>query len=125
MKLSRERIYGKLRPGESVTSGEWVFAWSTLMAMPRSIFMAVGGFDQAFEGWGLEDMDFSYRAARVGFRFHFTRRALGIHWYHAPQPDKEATRKKTSDLFERKHGFPLPCVQADVNGEVVDLRVRA
>jgi hypothetical protein len=33
-------------------------SWSCCVAMPRSTFDALGGFDERFQGWGFEDMAF-------------------------------------------------------------------
>jgi hypothetical protein len=122
LRHSRERIYGTLQPGDWRESHEWVSAWLGWAAMPRSVFNAVGGFDQRYRGWGCEDLDFSCTAARMGIKFDYTRKALGIHWPHPEQPEKALTAREGERIFESKHGFPIPCEVIDGHGEILELR---
>lgn len=118
----RERIFDSIVAGEHMESQEWIYAWMGLSAMRRAVFNVVGGFDQAFLGWGCEDMDFAYRASRVRIPFVFTRKCRGIHWPHPPQPEKDVTGRAAAEYFAQKHGFPLPCELFTPSGEAVDLR---
>jgi glycosyltransferase involved in cell wall biosynthesis len=122
VQASRKRIFGRLGPGDWIASQEWLFAWMGWAAVPREIFGAVGGFDQAYWGHACEDMDFGYRAAKVGFKFIYTKKALGVHWPHPDQPLKVESGIHAHELFEKKHGFPLPFELIDDTGEIVDLR---
>jgi predicted glycosyltransferase involved in capsule biosynthesis len=122
LRPSRRRIFQKLAENDWELSGEWLSAWSTLLAVPRSIFNAVGGFDENYLGWSLEDMDFAYRAAKVGYRFAYTRKALGVHWPHPVQPGRAETSKMAYRYWHSKHGFPIPCELIDSQGQAVELR---
>jgi glycosyltransferase involved in cell wall biosynthesis len=123
VKTSRDRIYRhRLVDGGTVESTEWLLGWMGWAAVPRMIFNSVGGFDQRYRGWSYEDMDFCYRAARQGFRFFCTKKALGVHWPHEPQPEKELTAREGERIFEEKHGFPIPCEVIDLDGEIVEFR---
>jgi hypothetical protein len=53
----------------------------------RSAYLAVGGFDQAFVGWGGEDNEFWERAEVGGKASRFGYLPF-IHLFHAPQPGK-------------------------------------
>ncbi|GAA4033770.1 glycosyltransferase [Sphingomonas rosea] len=56
--------------------------WSLNFAMRRSQFLALGGFDESFVGYGGEDTDFGRMAAEAGVSFHWTRGARAYHQYH-------------------------------------------
>ncbi|UUR08110.1 glycosyltransferase family 2 protein [Sphingomonas glaciei] len=57
--------------------------WSLNFAMRRSAFLRLGGFDEAYVGYGGEDTDFGRTAAEAGLTFHWTRGARAYHQYHA------------------------------------------
>jgi len=56
--------------------------WSLAFALRRSSFAALGGFDEAFTGYGAEDTDFGFRAVAAGFRLLFVGQAIACHQYH-------------------------------------------
>lgn len=122
LKASTRRIFRSIDIGAASLSSQWLYAWSTLLAVPRPVFNAVGGFDQAFYGWGLADMDFALRASRIGVKFLYLNKGLGVHWPHDDQESKAETAVHSRDYFERKHGFPLPHEMIDLDGAPVDLR---
>ncbi len=56
--------------------------WSLAFAIRRQRFETLGGFDESFVGYGGEDTDFGYRAARDGLPLLFVGGAIGCHQYH-------------------------------------------
>lgn len=93
-RLRVETVIQNLRGGGSVAIG-------------RSAFEAIGGFDEAFVGWGGEDNEFWDRC-RTRKVWEFTRLPL-IHLWHAPQPGKRYAAgqgRDTGDLFQRLHAIP-------------------
>lgn len=56
--------------------------WSLAFALRRSTFKALGGFDEAFTGYGAEDTDFGFRAAAGEQRLLFVGQAIACHQYH-------------------------------------------
>lgn len=42
----------------------WMFGFTHNLSLPRDLYEAVGGFDEAFVQWGYEDTDFTYRIYR-------------------------------------------------------------
>lgn len=67
------------------------------IAASRDAYFAIGGFDEAFVGWGGEDVDFWERAAAHGGVYTFGYLPL-IHLWHPPQtgkaqPDSPAVRR--------------------------------
>lgn len=68
-------------------------AESCNLALWRSDFLAVGGFDESFEGFGCEDVDLCLRLLRSGLR----RKSLEhldpvLHLYHGRKPVTDLTR---------------------------------
>ncbi|MGE4304025.1 MAG: glycosyltransferase family 2 protein [Novosphingobium sp.] len=56
--------------------------WSLAFAIRRARFEALGGFDEAFTGYGAEDTDFGYRARAMGLPLLFVGGAIACHQYH-------------------------------------------
>ena len=69
-------------------------SWSSLrgfmMAASRNAFIAIEGFDESFEGWGLEDSDFAVRAMRSGLILCDSRYAVSLLHLHHPEPNKSS-----------------------------------
>lgn len=61
------------------------------VAASRQAFYAIGGFDDAFVGWGGEDNEFRERADTAGRLDAFGYLPF-VHLWHAPQPGKLAGR---------------------------------
>jgi GT2 family glycosyltransferase len=69
----------------------WQLFWTTNVSLPRGLAQEVGGFDEQFVGWGVEDLELAYRLHRHGVPFVLVREAAGVHWPH-PVPDLGARR---------------------------------
>jgi glycosyltransferase involved in cell wall biosynthesis len=65
---------------------KWTGAQSCNLGMWRSDFARVGGFDEAYQGWGYEDSDLVVRLIRHGVRRKDGRFSTGvIHLWHPPR----------------------------------------
>lgn len=74
------------------------------LAVDRDAFFALGGFDEAFIGWGGEDNEFWERAAlRSVWPYGYM---PILHLWHAPQPEKGDVGRSTADLFTRRASIP-------------------
>lgn len=74
----------------------WKSVRSANMGMERQLFLEIGGFDEVYIGWGLEDSDFVVRAINHGCKIKSGRFAVSVfHLFH-----KEAERKRLSDNYE-------------------------
>ncbi|MEV6805721.1 glycosyltransferase [Streptomyces sp. NPDC051132] len=60
----------------------WVFLWTLNFSVPADEFWAVGGFDEDFTGWGVEDIELGYRLHRNGNAMVVSRAAWGIELPH-------------------------------------------
>jgi len=70
------------RPGERVTGGDPDLFWSLSFALHRDAWTRIGGFDEAFVGYGGEDTDFGHRAASRGVGLAWTGGARAYHQHH-------------------------------------------
>lgn len=57
----------------------WTLFYTGNVSMPKALFHAVGGFSEAFEGWGLEDLDLGLRLYRERATYVASRFAVGLH----------------------------------------------
>ena len=56
--------------------------WSLAFAVRRAVFTHLGGFDEAFDGYGAEDTDLGFRARRAGVALYFSGGPGAFHQYH-------------------------------------------
>ncbi|GIO14298.1 hypothetical protein J19TS2_38530 [Cohnella xylanilytica] len=60
----------------------WHCVHSCNMALSKEKLEALGGFEERFKGWGLEDTDLGYRSHRLGIRTALHLGAEALHQYH-------------------------------------------
>jgi glycosyltransferase involved in cell wall biosynthesis len=60
----------------------WVVGTTANLAVSRAALEDVGGFDEYFDGWGVEDADLLYRLYHRGVRFVVERGAVNHHQVH-------------------------------------------
>lgn len=69
-------------PGEIVPHGEHALFWSLSFAVRREVWEKIGGFDEAYTGYGAEDTDFSWRARSHGIELTWVGGARAFHQHH-------------------------------------------
>jgi hypothetical protein len=75
------------------------------IAADRDAFLDIGGFDEAFVGWGGEDNELWGRAeTRRAWRYGYLPL---VHLWHAPQPEKESAAPGIARLRELEHVPPV------------------
>jgi len=76
----------------------WEGAITCNLSAWKSNLLAVNGFDESFQGWGLEDSDLVIRLINSGIRRKEGRFATGVlHLWH-PHADRESTTENRSRL---------------------------
>ena len=84
-----------LGPLRRVSPRRWRGVKGCNLALWRSDFMAVNGFDEGFQGWGFEDNDLVVRLIRNGVRRKEGRYAVPVlHLWHELRPPDPASRKR-------------------------------
>ena len=63
--------------------GDYRCFWSLSFAIDRGEFVAAGGFDEGYEGYGAEDTDFARTLEGRGVPISWVRGARAFHQYHA------------------------------------------
>jgi len=88
-----------LGPLRRVSPRRWRGVKGCNLALWRSDFLAVNGFDEGFEGWGFEDNDLVVRLIRNGVRRKEGRYAVPVlHLWHETRSPDAASRER----FERR-----------------------
>lgn len=80
----------------------WTLCYTGNLSLPRALFEEVGGFADAFEGWGLEDVELGIRLHRGGAQFVFSRFALG---YHVVDVNEPTSRNPFRRMHPRQSDF--------------------
>ena len=82
--------------------------WSLSFAMRRATFLAIGGFDERYRGYGGEDTDFGKILDRRGIPIAWIKGALSYHQYHRhhmPPVHHLDSVVRNAELFEAKWGY--------------------
>ncbi|MFN3473038.1 MAG: glycosyltransferase family 2 protein [Blastomonas sp.] len=82
--------------------------WSLAFGIRRARFEALGGFDEAFRGYGGEDTDFGFRADAAGLPLLFMGGPGAFHQHH-PSPDPPLQHfddiVRNAQIFRERWGF--------------------
>lgn len=87
---SREVIFDIQSYACSVLGKPWSLSYSCNLSVPAHLARNLGGFDESFRGWGLEDLEFAYRCHLGGAKFAYSRQCAAEHLWH----DRSATLKR-------------------------------
>ncbi|WP_218220591.1 glycosyltransferase family 2 protein [Nesterenkonia sp. Act20] len=69
-------------PGQILLGGEHALFWSLSFAVRRAVWERIGGFDEAYTGYGAEDTDFAWRARAAGVELAWVGGARAYHQHH-------------------------------------------
>jgi glycosyltransferase involved in cell wall biosynthesis len=81
----------------------WHLMFSCNVSVRREQLLAVGGFDENFNGWGLEDSELGYRLRRAGLAFAYNPLAATYHWFRDVTPEMFAEWRRNLGYFISKH----------------------
>ncbi len=82
--------------------------WSLNFAIRRSTFLAAGGFDERYTGYGGEDTDFGKSLDRQGIPIAWMKGGLAYHQHHThhmPPIHHLDSVVRNAELFEAKWGY--------------------
>lgn len=82
--------------------------WSLNFAMRRATFLAIGGFDERYYGYGGEDTDFGKTVSQAGVPIAWIKGGLAYHQYHPhhmPPVHHIESVVRNAQLFESKWGY--------------------
>ena len=82
--------------------------WSLNFAMRRATFLAVGGFDERYVGYGGEDTDFGKTLDQAGVPIAWIKGGRAYHQYHPhhmPPVHHLDSVVRNAELFEAKWGY--------------------
>ncbi|GAA2640354.1 glycosyltransferase family 2 protein [Streptomyces axinellae] len=80
----RERLFRLLERPLTEMATCWHHAWTCNASAGRDRLATVGGFDEKFSGWGLEDAELAYRLVQDGVRMRYTTAAVVYHEHRQP-----------------------------------------
>ena len=95
------------------------------MALPRSAYVEVNGYDNEFRGWGKADGDLRERLRAIGVRpWSVWRQAVTFHLHHPPDATKA---RKQNQAYAERHDVPVRAASgfAEVTPEVVFTSAKA
>lgn len=83
------------------------------VAVDREAFLALGGFDEAFVGWGGEDNEFWERARPIRRVWPWGHLPL-VHLWHGAQPRKGSRDRDTARLLDARSRLPAEARVAEL-----------
>jgi GT2 family glycosyltransferase len=88
----------------------WLYFLTGNASVRRADLIRVGMFDEAFTGYGHEDLELGYRLEKAGLRIAYEPRAVNYHWQYIPfseQKEKMKLAGRSTVRFYRKHPDPM------------------
>lgn len=89
-----------LMPTDKLMNSSHLCGFGGNFAVHRDSLLAIGGFDEAFIGWGGEDLAFAEQALQAGYEIHFVLDAWGEHQIHPRREDFHLRRAE-----DRGYGY--------------------
>lgn len=98
-------------PGQVVHGADLRLFWSLSFAIDRGSWQQVGGFDEAYTGYGGEDTDLAWRVRALGGGMTWVGGAVAYHQHHPtsrPPVQHAASIVRNANLFHERWGeFPM------------------
>ena len=84
LRRARERVIRQFPAAGIRREPRHELFWSLSCALTPATHAAIGGFDEAYEGYGAEDTDYGLRAREAGIGLWFVAGAWAYHQHHPP-----------------------------------------
>ncbi|MDP9017669.1 MAG: glycosyltransferase [Candidatus Eremiobacteraeota bacterium] len=84
----------------------WLYFLTGNASVRRDDLLRVGSFDEAFTGYGHEDLELGYRIEQAGIPIYYEPRAVNYHLQYVPHEDQVEKMKlagRSTVRFYRKH----------------------
>jgi GT2 family glycosyltransferase len=81
----------------------WLLGTTANLSIGLVHLDAVGGFDEHFVGWGLEDVELCYRLHQTGLATVISTEALSFHQVHPSGPERLLDWQQNLQRFVEKH----------------------
>ena len=84
----------------------WLYFLTGNASVRRDDLLLVGGFDEAFTGYGHEDLELGYRLEKSGVAIRYEPRAINYHWHPVPYGEQIGRMELagvSTVRFYRKH----------------------
>ena len=91
-------------PGRKKLS--WLYFLTGNASVRKNDLDRVGRFDEAFIGYGHEDLELGYRLERAGLTIRYDPQAIDFHWHPVPYAEQKEKMKlagRSTVRFFRKH----------------------
>lgn len=99
----RDLIYDHINDDVGSTSHPWAYCFGGNVSAPREMAYGVGGFDENYRSWGMEDVDFGYKLFCAGAQFAMRRDAAAIQYPHEKKIDtRTASHTNNVNYFAEK-----------------------
>jgi glycosyltransferase involved in cell wall biosynthesis len=85
--------------------------WTANCSVRAADFWAVGGFDEEYRGWGMEDIDLGFRLARRGVEFHFAPDAWIVESSHKESLAHLDQMAANMRRFLEKYAYCVPTLE--------------
>lgn len=84
----------------------WLYFMTGNCSVRRDDLERVGGFDEAFTGYGHEDLELGYRLQHAGIAIDYAPEAVNYHWHPVPYDQQQGRMElagRSTVRFFRKH----------------------
>lgn len=104
---NREIAYQRVEDNIDELCAPWRLLWGNAFSVKREDAVTVGMFDEGFDSYGSEDLEFSYRCYKKGMRYVLNRRAWAAHYPHEFNIEQNMMSTKLNRLkVLQKHPSP-------------------
>ncbi len=100
----REKLYERNTCNLYSWPAPWQVCYSNNLSIPKHLLESVGGFDEHFQTWGVEDIELGYRLCKNHAKFRLARNAVSFHQWHSRNKEAEnASNDRNFHYFLKKH----------------------